>query len=152
MSLPEARTLDQRKHDTLQRLTDDVDVWVATADPGSAEPYLIPLSFLWEDGTLLLGTDAASRTARNLAGGRTVHLSLGHTRDVIMITGTAEAVPAADIPASTGDAFAVKTGFDPREQTTPYVYFRIRPARVMAWREVNELKGRVIMRGGRWAE
>jgi hypothetical protein len=49
-----------------------------------------------------------------------------------------------------GDAFAVKTGFDPRELTTPYLYFRISPRRLQAWREANELEGRDLMRDGRW--
>ncbi|MEU8803815.1 hypothetical protein [Spirillospora sp. NPDC048819] len=39
---------------------------------------------------------------------------------------------------------------DPRESTTPYHWFRITPRRVQAWREVNELAGRELMREGRW--
>jgi hypothetical protein len=30
------------------------------------------------------------------------------------------------------------------------VYFRIVPYRVQAWREVNELRGRTLMRDGQW--
>jgi nitroimidazol reductase NimA-like FMN-containing flavoprotein (pyridoxamine 5'-phosphate oxidase superfamily) len=48
------RTLAERKHDALQRLTADVDIGVATAD--GAAPYLVPLSFLWDGETLLLST------------------------------------------------------------------------------------------------
>jgi hypothetical protein len=57
---------------------------------------------------------------------------------------------ATEIPDEVGDAFAAKTGFDPRQLTSPYRYFRIRPQRLQAWREVNELKGRELMRGGHW--
>jgi hypothetical protein len=60
-------------------------------------------------------------------------------------------VGPAELPADVGDAFAAATGFDPRELTTPYLYFRIRPERVQAWREANELEGRDLMRGGTWA-
>ncbi|WP_344842904.1 hypothetical protein [Nonomuraea dietziae] len=55
-----------------------------------------------------------------------------------------------EVPAEVGDAFAVKTGFDPRELSSPYLYFRIRPERIQAWREVNELEARELMRDGRW--
>jgi hypothetical protein len=57
---------------------------------------------------------------------------------------------ATEIPKEVGDAFATKTGFDPRRLTTPYRYFRIRSQRLQAWREENELKGRELMRGGHW--
>jgi hypothetical protein len=151
MSLPDPRTPEQRKLDTLHRLEQDVDAWVATADPGSGEPYLIPLSFLWNGATLLISTAAASTTARNLRATGDIRLSLGHTRDVVLIEGKTEPpLPAGEISRETGDAFAVKTGFDPRELTDPYLYFRVRPRRVQAWREVNELKGRVLMSDGRW--
>ncbi len=48
-----------------------------------------------------------------------------------------------------GDAFAAKAGFDPR-LLTGYLYFGIRPQRVQAWREANELQGRDLMRDGHW--
>ena len=40
---PPARPPQQRKQDTLDRLERDVDAWVATADPGTGTPYLVPL-------------------------------------------------------------------------------------------------------------
>jgi hypothetical protein len=33
---------------------------------------------------------------------------------------------------------------------TPYRWFRISPRRIQAWREVNELPDRELMRDGRW--
>ncbi len=30
------------------------------------------------------------------------------------------------------------------------VYLRLTPQRIQAWREVNELRGRHVMRGGAW--
>jgi hypothetical protein len=58
-----------------------------------------------------------------------VRLSLGPTRDVVVVDGTAEPVDIADLASKTGDAFATKTGFDPRELVEPYQYFLIRPRR-----------------------
>ncbi|MFD1052673.1 hypothetical protein [Terrabacter terrigena] len=48
------------------------------------------------------------------------------------------------------DTEARLAGFDPRQLTTPYRWFRIVPRRVQAWREVDELAGRDLMRDGRW--
>jgi len=42
--------------------------------------------------------------------------------------------------------------FDPRTLTTRYLYFRIHPRRMLAWREADELEGREPMRYGRWLE
>jgi nitroimidazol reductase NimA-like FMN-containing flavoprotein (pyridoxamine 5'-phosphate oxidase superfamily) len=147
---PPARPAKQRKQDTLARLERDVDAWVASADPATGTPYLVPLSFLWDGETVLIATPAASPTSRNLRATGRVRLGVGLTRDVVLIEGTVEAVPAAELPDEVGDAFAAKTGFDPRRLRDPYLYFRIRPRRIQAWREVNELEGRELLRGGRW--
>jgi hypothetical protein len=141
----------QRKQDALVRLEHDVDVWVATADQDGQTPYLVPLSFLWDGTTMLLSTPSASPTSRNLQATGNVRLAIGPTRDVVLIDGVALAATAAlEIPDEVGNAFATKTGFDPRELTTPYLYFRIRPERLQAWRESNELAERELMRDGRW--
>ena len=147
---PPARTPQQRKADTLRRLENDVDTWVATADPATGIPYLVPLSFLWDGTTVLISTPAASPTSRNLRATGRVRLGIGPTRDLVLIEGTVQAeTAAAEISAETGDAFAAKTGFDPRE-LSGYAYFRIRPQRLQAWREANELAGRDLVRGGDW--
>ncbi|MEU1474707.1 pyridoxamine 5'-phosphate oxidase family protein [Streptomyces sp. NPDC005760] len=149
---PPPRTAQQRKQDTLHRLEHDDDIWVATApDNDSGTPYLVPLSFLWDGSTLLLATPAASPTGRNLKATGRVRLGLGPTRDVVMIDGTVETITRAELSQEDGDRFASVTGFDPRQLTTPYLYFRVRPQRVQAWREVNELTGRELMRDGEWS-
>jgi nitroimidazol reductase NimA-like FMN-containing flavoprotein (pyridoxamine 5'-phosphate oxidase superfamily) len=147
---PPARTLKQRKQDTLNRLEKDVDAWVATADPGSGAPYLVPLSFLWDGGILLVATPASSPTSRNLQATGKVRLGIGPTRDLVLIEGTVKALAATEISQHVGDTFAAKTGFDPRQLTSSYLYFRIYPQRIQAWREENELEGRELMRGGQW--
>ncbi|MET9624646.1 MULTISPECIES: pyridoxamine 5'-phosphate oxidase family protein [unclassified Streptomyces] len=142
------RGLEERLRDTRARLESDVDVWVAT--PGSPGVHLIPLSYLWDGDAFLVSTPRASVTGRNLLADGHVRLGLGPTRDVVVVDGTAEPVELADLAAGTGDAFAARTGFDPRELDEPYQYFLIRPRRVQAWREANELRGRDLMRDGRW--
>jgi nitroimidazol reductase NimA-like FMN-containing flavoprotein (pyridoxamine 5'-phosphate oxidase superfamily) len=149
---PPPRTRQQRRQDSLRRLEHDEDAWVATADPETGTPYLIPLSFLWDGGTLLIATPAASRTSRNLQATGKVRVGVGPTRDLVLIEGTAHPLAAGEVSVELGDAFAAKTGFDPRKLDEAYLYFRIRPRRMQAWREVNELPGRDLMRRGQWVE
>jgi general stress protein 26 len=147
---PPPRSQQQRKQDALSRLTNDIDAWVATAHADGGIPYLVPLSFLWDGSTLLIATPSSSPTSRNLQATGKVRLGIGPTRDLVLIEGTVRALRAADLPDEVGDAFAAKTGFDPRQLTSTYLYFRIHPQRLQAWREANELAGRDLMREGRW--
>jgi hypothetical protein len=142
---PPARTPEERRKDTLRRLEHDEDAWVATAGDGG--PHLVPLSFLWDGDTLLLATPASSPTGRNLRDAGRVRLAIGPTRDVVMVEGVAEVL--AQVPGELGDAFAARTGFEPR-RLTGYAYYRVRPVRIQAWREANEIAGRDLMRDGRW--
>ena len=147
---PPPRPAHQRRQDTLRRLEGDVDAWVATAGAADGTPYLVPLSFLWDGTTLLIATPASSPTSRNLRATGKVRLGIGPTRDLVLIEGSVQALAAADLPDQVGDAFAAKTGFDPRRLAGPYTYFRIQPRRLQAWREANELEGRELLRDGHW--
>jgi Pyridoxamine 5'-phosphate oxidase len=149
---PPPRTRRQRARDALQRLEHDIDAWVATADPGGGTPYLVPLSFLWDGHTLLVATPASSPTGRNLQATGKARVGVGPTRDLVLIEATVQAsVAAGEIPDQVGEAFAAKAGFDPR-RLTGYRYFRLRPERLQAWREADELEGRDLMRGGAWLD
>jgi hypothetical protein len=139
------RSVQRRQRDTLSRLESDVDAWIATADI-AGNGYLLPLSFLWDGAGLIISTPSSSVTARNLSRGGRVRVGVGQVRDVTMIDGTAE--PVTD--DGTKEAFAAKHGWDPRKEPGDYAYFRIVPDRVQAWREVNELPGRTLMRDGDW--
>jgi hypothetical protein len=143
------RSRQQRIQDTLQKLDSDVDAWIATAS-ADGTPYMIPLSFLWDGETLLISTPESSPTSRNLLANGKVRVGIGPTRDLILIEGMATPLAADAISPDLGNAFAEKTGFDPRELTTPYRYFRVHPLRIQAWREADELDGRDLMRGGDW--
>jgi hypothetical protein len=146
---PPARSRAQRLADTRRRLDEDIDAWVATADGDT--PYLAPLSFLWDGETFLVATAEAGRTGRNLAETGKVRLGIGLVRDVVLVEGTVEALAPGDISAAVGERFAAKTGFNPREEAG-FRYFRIRPRRIQAWREENELAERDLMRDGSWLD
>ncbi|MFL6130819.1 MAG: pyridoxamine 5'-phosphate oxidase family protein [Mycobacteriales bacterium] len=143
------RQPSQRVRDLFARLDSDVDLWVASADT-AGNPYLVPLSFLWDGASFVVSTLETNPTGRNMLENRKVRLGLGPTRDVAVIDATVEPLPRDAVPEQLADAFARKAGFDPRAQPQPYVYYRLVPHRVEAWREANELSGRVLMRDGRW--
>ena len=147
--MPAPRSRAERRRDTEDRLAHDIDLWVASASEDGT-PYLVPLSFDWDGEALLLATPTDSPTGRNLAATRAVRLGLGHTRDVSMIDGDVEVLEIDALPRPPGDRFAARAGFDPRALATPYRWFRISPRRVQAWREVNELPDRDLMKDRRW--
>jgi hypothetical protein len=146
---PAPRDRVQRRRDTEHRLAHEVDVWVASASTDGA-PYLVPLSFDWDGEALLIATPVTSPTGRNLAGTRVVRIGLGLTRDVTMIEGSVEVLEIDALPQAAGDQFAARTGFDPRALGSSYRWFCVTPLRIQAWREVEELADRELMREGRW--
>ena len=146
---PKPRPREQRRRDTEQRLAGDIDLWLASASPDGA-PYLGPLSFDWDGEALLVSTPLTSPTGRNVAATRTTRVALGLTRDVTLIDGDVDVLPMDALPAEQADHFAVRAGFDPRQSGPSYRWFRITPRRIQAWREVDELAERELMRDGRW--
>jgi hypothetical protein len=143
-----ARSRSQRTTDTLERLRTDVDLWVASAS-ADGHAYLVPLSYLWDGSALVVATPRGSRTAENLIRTGWARMALGQTRDVVIVEGPVEAIPIGADP-ELEDAHALAAGFDPRTLADEYVYLRITPHEIQAWREANELEGRFVMRGGAW--
>ena len=149
-SPPAPRSTAQRVRDARELLRREIDCWVATTDPATGAPHLVPLSFDWDGSTMLLATAERSVAGRGLASGAGVRIGLGATRDVVMVDGSVEVVPAATLEPAEGDRFARRTGFDPRHSSGSYLFFRVVPSRIQAWREENELRGREVMLAGRW--
>jgi hypothetical protein len=143
----EARSTEQRIADARRRLEEDADLWIATAADGS--PWLIPLSFHWTGEAIVMATLRESPTYRNVAGRGGARLALGLTRDVVLVDGQVD-LPDT-LPEADADATARASGYDPRTEPET-AYLRVTPERIQAWRNVAELKGRTIMRGGRWAD
>ncbi|MFF8731006.1 pyridoxamine 5'-phosphate oxidase family protein [Streptomyces sp. NPDC015171] len=144
-----ARSPAVRKRDVLARLEREMDIWVATAD-AQGLPCLVPLWFVWDGSAVWLCTRGTNPTGRNLRDGGRTRLALGHTRDVVLLDGEVRGFGAEDVPAAAADAFAAKTGWDPRTDSPAYRYFRVRLDAVQAWHEVHELRGRHLMRDGAW--
>lgn len=145
----EARDRDTRKADTLAMLAGEaVDVWVATASAAGA-PHLVPLSLAWVGERLVVAVDGSSITARNLTRSGTARLALGGTRDVVMIDAVLERAEDAAEDDLLGAAYVAQADWDPRG-SAGYLFLVLQPIRIQAWREVNEIADRTLMRDGTW--
>ena len=143
-----ARDLATRTADTLALLeTPAIDGWVATAS-ADGTPHLVPLSLAWVDGRVVVAVETTSVTARNLTASGTARLAVGPTRDVVMLDAVLErTVDVTD--EELGTAYVAQADWDPRG-SAGYAFLVLRPVRVQAWREANEIPGRTLMRDGAW--
>jgi hypothetical protein len=55
-----------------------------------------------------------------------------------------------DDAAALADRYAAQADWDPRTAGGRFVYVVLRPDRIQAWREADELAGRTLMRAGSW--
>lgn len=146
--MAEARSTAQRIADTCRRLEHDTDAWLASGNGDG--PWLVPLSFVWHGGKLLFATDASTPTGERVAVLPSVRVALGHTRDVVVVDGEATLTPSTKLGADEVRLYRSKHGSDPRTWADSII--RVRPVRIQAWREENELAGRLIMRDGVWLQ
>ncbi len=154
--MEEPRSLPQRKADTLAKLrTPALDAWVASAsvsESGSPSAHVVPLSLVWLDERVVIAVAADSVTARNVQLHRTARIAIGPTRDVVVIDAVLDdSVSVSAAPAEIAEAYAGQADWDPRTAGGEWIYMVLRPERIQAWRESNELTGRTLMRGGVWA-
>ncbi len=151
--MAEPRTFEQRKADALTQLeASSADAWVATASP-DGRAHMVPLSIGWCAGRIVLVIESRSVTAKNLVASKMARLGMGGTRDVVMVV--AELVGnhgLASSPPELVSAFASQSGWDPTDSPDAVAYrlLELRPLRIQAWREANELTGRTLMRNGDW--
>jgi general stress protein 26 len=145
------RTGSERKTDVLAKLdARHADAWVASAS-SAGKAHLVPLSYAWDDERIILAIQQSSATARNITASARARLALGGTRDVVMIDATLDAV--VDLERASpqlADAYAQQADWDPRSAGGGYVFLSLRPERIQAWREADEIAGRTLMRAGAW--
>jgi hypothetical protein len=143
------RGTTERRRDAVERLVAERDMWVSTAHPEHG-PHQVPLCFLWDGRAVWMCTGATSVTARNVRAEPRVRLALPDTFDVVLLQGEAECFPDREVPAEAADAFTGKFGWDPRVEEGSFLYVRVVPRTVRAWRGAPELRGGVVMRDGVW--
>jgi hypothetical protein len=148
------RDAHTRKADTLAKLNArGDDVWMASASIDQTQPqaHLIPLSLAWIDDCVVVAAPVQQQTARNIVEFGKARLALGPTRDVVIIDADLrEAIKVHEAPLDLAERYAAQAGWDPRQESGEYAYLMLRPRRIQAWREANELAGRTLMRDGTW--
>jgi len=138
-----------RKADALEMLEKQGDIWLSSADR-YGKPHLIVVSAWWDGRDVVIATTEESRTAANLAPGTEARLAAGTPADVVMLDAEViESVPAGEAD-QVAAGFAGAVGWDPREVGEGWVFFRLRPSRIHAYRGYDEVKGRDVMRGSTW--
>jgi hypothetical protein len=120
-------------------------MWVSTCS-SDGDPYLVPLSLAWLDDRVVIAAEFTSRTVRNLEANRRARVGVGPTRDVVLLDVEVERIEVA------GES-ALLAGYTSQADWTPpadYAVITLRPTRIQAWREANEIPGRTLMRAGSW--
>jgi hypothetical protein len=144
------RSVAERAAHARHLLAAEIDVWVASAS-ADGDAHLIPLSFLWDGRSMVLSTPSRSRTARDLLRAGRGRVALPNPRDVVIMVGAIEVIdPAED--AVVIDAFADRHDWDPRLESTEFVFLRLAPDHVQAWSVESELATRTVMSQGRWVD
>jgi hypothetical protein len=144
----ELRSAAQRRADVLARLEQHGHAWLATAE-GSV-PHLIVTQAVWDGELIVVATRESSRTARNLVESRAGRFGFGDSDDAIVIdVELVESVRASD-PTETGATFQRAAGWDPAEEGPDWRYFVLRPSHIQAYRGYGEIRGRDVMKAGRW--
>jgi len=137
-----------RKKDVLDVLEAQGHYWLSTAEVGG-QPHVIGVSALWDGGQLVVTTLGSSRTARNMAMNPAVVLAHGDPSDAVVIQAAViDSAAVGDSPELAG-TWNEAMGWDPR-QMKGWMFFRLRPTRIQAFRGYDEIEGRDVMLRSRW--
>jgi hypothetical protein len=138
-----------RKSDTLRTLTTpEIDAWVATAS-AEGRPHLVPVSLAWLDERVVIAVHEGSRTFLDVQTSGIARAAVGPTRDVTMLDVELERSVPVDEDVRLGAGYAAQADWDPRG-LAGYLFLVLRPTRIQAWRQSDELPGRTLMREGAW--
>jgi len=148
--MPESHMRDTatRKADVLAALEKQSQFWLATSDIGG-RPHVIAVSAWWDGSDLVVTTTGGNRTARNMAMNPLVTLARGDPSDAIVIQAQMLDSSAVEDSAELAGGFSAAVGWDPREMDG-WMFYRLRPTRIQAFRGYDEIEGRDVMVRSRW--
>lgn len=140
------RSAEQRKKDVLDALEKQGHYWLSTAEIGG-RPHVIGVSGLWDGSQIVVTTLGTSRTARNMSMNPRVVLAGGDPSDAIVIqAGVIDSAAVEDSPDLSAD-WKKAMGWTP---DAGWMFFRLRPTRIQAFRGYEEIEGRDVMIRSRW--
>jgi hypothetical protein len=67
---------------------------------------------------------------------------------VVIIDAAPSVVPRPDVDPAIVDAYRDRTGWEPGSDGGEQAYIFLRPTTIQVWRDVDEIAGRTVMRGG----
>lgn len=137
-----------RKADVLAALEKQGHYWLATASV-NGRPHVIAVSGWWDGVDLIVTTLGSSKTARNLAMSQMATLAGGDPSDAIVVQ--AQMIESVDVEKapSLAEGFEKAMGWDPREMQG-WMFFRLRPIQIQAFRGYGEIENRAVMVRSRW--
>jgi pyridoxamine 5'-phosphate oxidase-like protein len=137
-----------RKKDVMAYLEKNGHYWLTTAEIGG-RPHMIGVSGLWDGSAIIVTTLGTSKTAKNMEMNPLVVLAGGDPSDAIVINaGVIETVPVEDSPRMLQE-WKAAMGWDPSE-LGDWVFYRLRPTGIQAFRGYEEIEGRHVMIRSRW--
>lgn len=139
-----------RKADVLAALSKQGHYWLTSAEVGG-RPHVIAVSGWWDGHELVVTTLGSSKTARNLAMSPYAVLAGGDPSDAIVIQAQVIDSCAVEDSAELAGGFKAAMGWDPREMDG-WMFFRLRPTRIQAFRGYDEIGDRDVMVRSRWVE
>jgi pyridoxamine 5'-phosphate oxidase-like protein len=137
-----------RKADVLASFEKQGQYWLVSADV-AGRPHVIAVSAWWDGHELVVTTNGSSVSARNLAMNPVVKLVGGDPADAIVIDASVIDSTGVDDSAELAGGFKAAMGWDPREMAG-WMFFRLRPTRIQAFRGYDEIEGRDVMVRSRW--
>jgi len=150
MTSTPSRDTATRKKDVLAVLEKQGHYWLTTAEVGG-RPHMIGVSGLWDGAQIVVTTLGTSKTALNMAMNPLVILAAGDPSDAVVIQAQViESVPVGESPRMAQE-WKAAMGWDPAE-LGDWVFYRLRPTRIQAFRGYEEIKGRDVMIRSRWVE
>lgn len=108
--------------------------WICTTRSNGA-PHSKPVWGVWVDG-LWFSTGAAAVSGRNLTRDPRVSVHLESGDDVVILEGSVEGRPLAQVPSPVIEAYATKYELDPTEGADDSgVWYRLVPRLAHTWQE-----------------
>ena len=147
-STPSPRDAATRKRDALAALESQGAYWLATAEVGG-RPHLIAVSGWWDGHDIVFTTLGTSKTARNLAMNPAAKFAGGTPADAVVIEAQMMDSVMVDDAPDVAEGFKKAMGWDPREMDG-WMFFRMRPTRIQAFRGYDEIDDRDVMVRSRW--
>jgi hypothetical protein len=146
MTSTPSRDAATRKKDVLAALEKQGHYWLTSVEVGG-RPRVIGVSGWWDGDQIVVTTLGTSRTARNLAMNPLVVLAHGTPEDAIVIEAQVIDSSAAEDSPELARGFKEAMGWQP---PGGWMFYRLRPTRIQAFRGYDEIEGRDVMLRSRW--